>query len=287
MIATVSANIRPDDDGSLAFLGSMIDFLRKRGVATLLPPYDIFSATPFAGCVTDMARFVRDAELVVAIGGDGTFLRTARLFADTGKALFGVNRGRVGFLTEFMPDEALPHLAAAVEGRGEIAERSLLEVEHWRNGAMMERQVFVNDAVISKGAFSRPIDIELAIDGDFLNRFSGDGLIVATTTGSTAYSLSAGGPIVAPPVDSVYVINPICPHVLAVRPMIVSSACTLRARIESRFENLLLTIDGQVAIRIEAGDDVYFRGTDTTIRLVTHPDFSYYDILRQKLGWGR
>ncbi len=287
MIERVSLNIRPDDRHALALIRELISFFNSKKISVLLPDIEILRAEGFSSQIADSERFVNEAQLVVVIGGDGTFLRTARLFAHTNTPLLGINRGRLGFLTEFSPEESLRYLEGFIDGKFGATARSILEVRLIRNGREIARKPFFNDAVISKGAFSRPIRITLELDDAYLNRYSGDGLIIATATGSTAYSLSAGGPIVVPSIENVYILNPICPHTLAMRPMIIPAAVTLRARIISAFENLLLTIDGQEAIPIEGSDEIIVRGSNRKIFLIPHPDRDYYTILRQKLGWGR
>lgn len=287
MIKTASIHIRPDDTGSLALVGDIVVFLAERGIRTLLPDIGLFSDGSLSKHRVDGGELVAESELVIVIGGDGTFLRTARLFAGRTAPLFGINRGRLGFLTEFSPGEAFHHLDEVVAGRRTASARSTLEASLFRDGEELRTATVINDAVISKGAFSRPIAVRLELDDAFLNCYSGDGLIIATPTGSTAYSLSAGGPIVIPSIDSAYVLNPICPHMLAVRPMIIPARTTLRARIVSDFENLLLTIDGQEAIPIEGEDEIRVRGSDKKVHLIQHPARDYYEILRRKLGWGK
>ncbi len=288
MINRVAINMRPDDHGSLPLIEEIISFFRERNVEVLLPDYDMIREDDrFATLVVSQEVFLKQPNMVVVIGGDGTFLRTARSFSDTGQPLFGINRGRLGFLTEFLPDEALSYLARVLQGDYYVSERTLLEAVHLRRNSEINRMIFLNDAVISKGAFSRPIVLHLEIDNEFLNCYSGDGIIIATATGSTAYSLSAGGPILIPSLDSAYIINPVCPHMLAIRPMILPITAVLKARIVSDFGNLLLTIDGQEAIRIEGNDEILFRESGRRIKLITHPRHNYYEILRQKLGWGK
>jgi NAD+ kinase len=287
MIKTASIHLRPDDAGSLALVGGIIAFLEERGIATLLPDIELFADGALKKHRADTMELVAGSELVIVIGGDGTFLRTARLFAGKRAPLFGINRGRLGFLTEFSPDEAFHHLDEVVAGKHPVSERSTLDASLIRDGKELRTATVINDAVISKGAFSRPISVRLELDDAFLNCYSGDGLIIATPTGSTAYSLSAGGPIVIPSIDSAYVLNPICPHMLAVRPMIIPAQTTLRVRIVSDFENLLLTIDGQEAIPIEGEDEIRVRGSEKKVHLIQHPARDYYEILRRKLGWGK
>ncbi|HNU92738.1 MAG TPA: NAD(+)/NADH kinase [Spirochaetota bacterium] len=287
MISTASIHIRPDDTGSLPLVREIVAHLRGRRVSVLLPDTGPFDEAPLAEFRAGVERLIKESELIIVIGGDGTFLRTARLFAGTSAPLFGINRGRMGFLTEFSPAEAIEHLDRALVGERDISKRSTLKASLVRDGRELYGVTVINDAVISKGAISRPISVRLELDGSFLNCYSGDGLIISTPTGSTAYSLSAGGPIVIPDIDNAYILSPICPHMLAVRPMLIPAGITLSAKVVSDFENLLLTIDGQEAIPIEAEDEVRVRGSEKKIHLIRHPSRDYYEILRRKLGWGK
>jgi NAD+ kinase len=283
-IKTVSVNLRPDDESSIGIIKELADLFSSRNIKMLLPDSQLVRNCGFAEYVSSNEEFVR-SDLVIVIGGDGTFLRTARLFSDTETPIFGINRGRLGFLTEFNPDEYLVHLENIFNGKYSEVERILIEAIY-KSGGNEERKIcFLNDAVISKGAFSRAIRLDLEIDGIFLNSFSGDGLIISTPTGSTAYSLSAGGPIIIP-TENAILLTPICPHTLAMRPMIFPVTSTLKARVVSDVENLLLTIDGQEAISINGGDEISFRKSSRKIKLIPHPDKNYYLILREKLGWG-
>ncbi len=285
MIRSVTIIIRPDDSGSLELMARMISLLESKNIRACLPDIDIHRNHDHARCIcTDV---VAAADLAVVIGGDGTFLRAARLFAGTGTPLFGINRGRLGFLTEFYPGESMDYLERYIADPFPASPRSLLETSHFRGNRNLNTALCVNDAVISKGAFSRPIRLRIELNERFLNCYAGDGLIISTPTGSTAYALSAGGPIISPTIENVYLLNPICPHTLAIRPMIVPFSSVLRARIVSEVENLLLTIDGQEAIPIEGNDEIRFRGSDKKILLIPHPDRDYNEILRLKLGWGK
>jgi NAD+ kinase len=286
MIQTVSINFRPDDESSIPLLRHLIDFLEKKGIRILLPEYDIIKTEQFYRLAVPLDQFVNLAELIIVIGGDGTVLRTARLFCGTGKPIFGINRGRLGFLTEFSPDEYPSYLDKVLEGKLATVERLVLEAALYRNGREIVTHCFLNDAVIHKGSFARPIRLEMEIDGNFLSSYIGDGLIISTPTGSTAYSLSAGGPIITPTEAKIFLLSPICPHSLAMRPMIVPATSAFRARIMSDYKNLLLTIDGQEIIGIDGKDEILIRQSNKNIKLVTHPEKNYYAILREKLGWG-
>jgi len=286
MIRSVSIQFRQGDSSCMPIIRDIVDFLRKKNIRVMLQDDDLLENDPCAGFITGDSEMAGQADLAIAIGGDGTFLRTARLFAESGKPIFGINRGRLGFLTEFSPDEYPVYLEKIISGEYSTVDRIALEAVHFRNGIEGEHLCFLNDAVISKGAFSRAIRLEICIDNKFLNSFSGDGIIVCTATGSTAYSLSAYGPIITPSASQVYLINPVCPHTLAMRPMILPVSSEVRVRIVSELKNLLLTIDGQEAIRIEGNDEVVFRESTTRVRLIPHPEKDYYAILREKLGWG-
>jgi len=286
MIKAVSINFRPDDNKSLPFISDLVDFLKIKGIKILMPEYEILKSTHFSQYIAKSDDFIKKTDLVIVIGGDGTFLRTARIFAESGKPIFGINRGTLGFLTEFGPDEYMEFLSEILKGDFKTAERSGFEAVLLRDDEELNHLDFFNDAVLSKGAFSRAIRLELEIDGQYLNSYSGDGLIVATPTGSTAYSLSAGGPIVIPSTSRVFLLSPVCPHSLSMRPMVVPDASVVKARIVSDFKNLLLTIDGQEAIHIKGGDEIIFRNSGKKTLLIPHPDKNFYTILREKLGWG-
>jgi len=286
MIQTASINFRPDDESSLPLLKQLILFLEEKNISIHLPEYDIIRGESYYHLAVPRDQFVHGADLIIVIGGDGTFLRTARLFCGKGKPLFGINRGGLGFLTEFSPLEYPVHLENVLQGRYSTVERLVLEVVLRRNGMDMISQCFLNDAVLHKGSFSRPIRLELQIDGNFFSSYTGDGLIISTPTGSTAYALSAGGPIITPTEAEIFLLSPICPHSLAMRPMIIPATSDFRARIASDYKNLLLTIDGQEVIGIDGKDDILIRQSNKNIKLITHPEKNYYTILREKLGWG-
>jgi len=285
MITKIAININPDDTDSFPLLDSIIDLLDARNVTVMLPEHGNLT-DKYPHRVKDNETFIREAQVVAVIGGDGTFIRTARLFSGTGTPIFGINRGRLGFLNEFHPGEALSFIDQLVDKNFTVSPRMMMQASLQRDGEEITRIDFLNDAVITKGSFSRPIRIRLEIDEEFLSCYSGDGLIIATATGSTAYSLSAGGPIMVPQDEHSYLFNPICPHMLAIRPMIIPDVMILKASIVSEFENLLLTIDGQVAIELERQDEIRFKRSPSEVILVNHPEKTYFEVLRQKLGWG-
>ncbi|HNX24346.1 MAG TPA: NAD(+)/NADH kinase, partial [Spirochaetota bacterium] len=281
MLKKVSINFRPDDHKSLEIIKKIIRLLTDKKIKIQLPDYEILHKGDMAGFISNEADFLNSPDLVIAIGGDGTFLKTARMFLENGSPIFGINRGKLGFLTEFNPDEYEKFLLQILDENYTTAERNVMEAVHNKNGTS-QSLYFFNDAVISKGAFSRAIQIELHVNDLFLNRYSGDGLIIATATGSTAYSLSAGGPIIVPDSNDVFIVNPVCPHSLSIRPIVLPAASNLRARTLTDMTNLLLTIDGQEAIEFSAGDELLFRKTDKKMKLILHPEKNYFSILREK-----
>ena len=285
MIKSVSIKIKPNNTESIQYVKKLARILEGNGIKILLPNYDILHDEELCAYISNLDDYINIPDIVIVVGGDGTLLGAARLFAGTGIPVFGINKGRLGFLTEFMPEEALNYLVQIIEGEYQISERSMLEAIHIRNNEIINSFCFLNDAVISRDSLSRLVKINLEIDSQFLSAYAGDGLIVSSPTGSTAYSLSAGGPIITPNIESIYIINPICPHTLTIRPLVVSAKMVCKARIESGFRNLLLTIDGQEAIHLKAKDEILFKGSDKKTFLITHPKRKYYEILRQKLGW--
>jgi NAD+ kinase len=285
MLKNISINFRPDDFKSINIVKKIFNICSSRDIKVQLPDYKILHEEGFAEFITDENSYLTTPELVIAIGGDGTFLKTTRMFLENRSPIFGINRGKLGFLTEFSPDEFEDYLIKIIDGDYTVAERNVMEAAHNKNGNN-KSLYFFNDAVISKGAFSRTIQIELHVNDLFLIKYPGDGLIVSTATGSTAYSLSAGGPIIMPDGNDVFIVNPVCPHSLSIRPIVLPATYKLRAKTLTDMTNLLLTIDGQEAIEFSAGDELIFRKTDKKMRLVLHPKKNYYSILREKLNWG-
>ena len=279
-------NIRPEDSDSIIYIKKLIELLTAKGLKVLLPDYEIIKETDLSNNMADGQRLISESDIVISIGGDGTLLHTARLFAGTNIPIFGINKGRLGFLTEFMPDEALNFLDFIIHEKYEKSERDMLELIHVRDGQEIRKMSSLNDVAISRGIFSRPITINLEINDKFLNSFSGDGLIIATSTGSTAYSLSAGGPIITPTIKDILLIMPICPHTLATRPLIIPGNSKLKVSIGSKFENTIMTIDGHESISITGDDEIYFTETDKKTVLITHPERNFYEILKEKFNWG-
>jgi len=225
------------------------------------------------------------SQLLLVLGGDGTLLAAARVAAAKGIPILPINMGSLGFLTSFMLEELYPALEDILAGRLTISERVMLHVELERGGKTVDKQSVLNEVVINKGALARMIELELIIDNDFVCRYRADGLIVASPTGSTAYSLSAGGPIVHPAVES-FIITPICPHTLSDRPVVVRDTSIIEAKLSVGTESVFLTLDGQKGIPLQPTDRVRISRAQQLLKLIQTPNKSYFEILRNKLKWG-
>jgi NAD+ kinase len=224
-------------------------------------------------------------DMIIVLGGDGTLLSVARLFHGEQIPLFGVNLGSLGFLTETTLDDLDRTLETIWKGRCVVEERIMLEVTVWRGKRRAGPYLVLNDAVFNKGALARMFELETAVDDTYLTTYRADGLIVATPTGSTAYSLAAGGPIIYPDMEAI-VVTPICPHTLTNRSLVVPDRVTVRVRVLSTEDDIHLTLDGQRGLAISARDTVEIRKAGSPTLIVQSPDQDYFSVLRQKLKWG-
>jgi NAD+ kinase len=227
----------------------------------------------------------RPLDLVVVLGGDGTLLKAARLYGHRDAPILGINLGGLGFLTEIAMDEAQTLFDFILQGNYQTEERMMLKACILREGAAMPSLTFLNDVVINKGALARIIDLETSIGGQFLTSYRGDGLIVSTPTGSTAYNLSAGGPILHPALNSI-LLTPICPFTLTNRPIILRDDAVIDIRLGSKTSEVWLTFDGQVGYPLQPGDVVRVEKAEKPLRLIKTPFKNYFEILRTKLKWG-
>jgi NAD+ kinase len=237
-------------------------------------------------CFEERSVIPKDVEFVIVLGGDGTLLGAARRVAKYGVPILGVNLGGLGFLTEIPLKRLYPVVERMLEGRLEVESRLMLETTVERDGHEACRFMVLNDVVINKGALARIIDLDVHIDDEFLTTFRADGLIVSTPTGSTAYNLSAGGPILYPTMCCV-ILTPICPFALTNRPIILPDSATIYMSLSRQSEEKVsLTFDGQVGFDLRDGDRVAVCKSREGIKLIKSPDQSYFEILRAKLGWG-
>jgi NAD+ kinase len=266
-------------------VGALLPHLAASGV-TVLVSEDAELGSPLVRRVPE-AEFGPRSDLVIAVGGDGTLLYAARLVARHGVPLLGVNRGRVGFLTDVMPQDMLDSVDAALKGALQADERPLLGARlRQANGAVHEA-LALNDVVMQKHDTGRTLDFETRINGQFVNSHGGDGIIVATGTGSTAYALSCGGPIVEPHLPAL-IIAPICPHTLSDRPIVISASSTIEVMLAERADTQAHVIcDGSMLGDFAAGDRLQVRTASERVTLLHPPGHDYFGLLRSKLHWGR
>jgi len=275
---------KPQKEELRQLLPELVLWLRSRGHEALLDPVS-------ANYVTDEKVHARpdlsrlDPELVIVLGGDGTLLAAARVFARSGVPILSVNLGALGFLTEVRLGDIYTHLEAW--GRGEccIESRAMLHSEMWRDGKMLCEHEALNDVVVAKGAIARMGHFRAEVDGQLAAEFRADGVIVATPTGSTAYSLAAGGPVLIPRVD-VLMVTPICPHQLTLRPLVVPGGSRVQLRIEGIPDQTYLTVDGQEAIEMRVGDELRCQRSEHCVKLIRLGENGFFDVLRSKLKWG-
>ncbi len=266
---------------------ALVPFLRQQGLAVLVQAEAHHTALGSDIEPVDDAEILRRAQLAIVIGGDGSLLYAARVIAAAGIPLLGINRGRLGFLTDTMPQDMLACVTAALEGRCVPDHRPLLEARVIGANGEVRRQLALNDVVLSKWETGRILDYETRIDGRFVNTHGGDGLVVASATGSTAYALSCGGPIVEPHLD-VLVVVPICPHTLSDRPIVVSRTSTVSVRLLERADTRAqVTCDGAVLGELQCNERLEIAPSDAHITLLHPPGYDYYRLLRSKLHWGR
>jgi NAD+ kinase len=275
------------DPRVLESVALLLPHLAERGVEVLvsedLPPA---AATGPVSRVDERTIAAR-ADLVIAIGGDGTLLYAARMVARQGAPLLGINRGRLGFLTDVMPQDVVACVDAALAGRCDFDRRPLLSASLHDSGTRVSESLALNDIVLQKVETGRMIDFETWIDGRYVNSHAGDGIVIASATGSTAYALSCGGPIVAPGLD-VLVLAPISPHTLSDRPIVVSARSVIEVRLIDRPDTRgQVVCDGMVLGELAPGDRLEVRQTDEAVTLLHPTGYDYFRLLRSKLHWGR
>lgn len=224
-------------------------------------------------------------ELAIVLGGDGTLIHTARLLEGRKIPILGVNLGTLGFLAEISPTELLARLEEIFQGKFEVDSRMKLRCQLWRGAEILVEAEVLNDVVINKGAMARIADHETWVGGEYVTTYKADGVIVSTPTGSTAYSLSAGGPIVHPALDCV-VVSPICSHALTQRALVVPGDRTISIELKSEVADFYLTLDGQAGHALQQGDRVEVDRSAHRVYLVKNRDLNYFSVLRQKLKWG-
>jgi NAD+ kinase len=282
--------LKPHQPDALKTVCELATWLGERGI-TLLggPEIEREQIKQQTGCAVDEVapeKLAARVDLVLVLGGDGTMIAAARLMGETEVPVLGVNYGGLGYLAEFRIGELYTALESILAGNYRLDRRVMLDVELLRGEEEVTRNRVLNDVVINKSALARIIEIETYLNQQFVNSFRADGLIVSTPTGSTAYNLSAGGPVIFPSMNAV-VITPICPFTLSNRPIVVPDDAVIELCLKTEQEDVALTLDGQVGFPLKVDDRVIIRKSKTTFNLVQPANRNYFDVLRDKLRWGR
>ena len=275
---------KPHKEELARLLPELIEWLRKHDYEPAVDSVGgkYTAAAPVMDC-KEMPAW--GPKLVIVLGGDGTLLSVARIFASYGTPILSVNVGFLGFLTEVRLADLYATLESWCDGCHNLDERAMLDAELWRGNEKHSSYTALNEIVVSKGEIARMGEFAVELDGRPVARFRADGVIVSTPTGSTAYTLAANGPILTPDVDAM-VVTPICPHLLTLRPIVVRGDAALIVRVEGVPELALLTVDGQLAVELKRGDEVRCRRSNSTVKLVRLGETGFFEALRSKLSWG-
>ena len=274
---------KPKAPSATDILGRLIPWLRKQN-------YHIFLDTGTAAIINEASSYEKreisqQADLLIVLGGDGTLLSIARVAHPHNIPILAVNLGNLGFLAEISIDELYPTLENILAGKFEIENRMLLNACIWRNGEKVEDHNVLNDVVINKGVVARVINLQVLVNGQYMTSYRADGLIIATPTGSTAYSLSAGGPIIHPSMHTL-VLSPICPFTLTNRSILIPDQSIIQVKLAAEYDDVRVTLDGQEGYDMRVGDILEIKKTKTSLQLIRGPNKNYYQILRDKLHWG-
>jgi NAD+ kinase len=275
---------KPHNKDFAAILNQVVQWLQSRDCKTVVEE-SIVQAPPLDNVLTAPREKIPElVDVIVVFGGDGTMLSVARSIQGRNTQILGVNVGSLGFLTETTLDELYPVLERLLAGKHTTDRRSMLKIEvHHSNGTVGTYHA-LNDIVINKGTLARVISMDAFVNEDFIANFLADGMIISTPTGSTAYSLSAGGPVLYPTLDSV-VMTPICSHTLTNRPLVIPAENSIRVVVKSG-EDVMLTVDGQVGVALIEGEEIRCTRSEYQIDLIQHGDKSFFDVLREKFKWG-
>src|SRR5258708_30130219 len=289
-IKSIGVIVKPHQPDALETLCSLTKWLSERGIAFVGPPeIERERIERETGCSVEIVseeELPGRVDLILVLGGDGTMISTGRMLGDAEVPVIGVNYGGLGYLAEFPIEELFPALEAILAGDYKVEQRVMLSVDLRRGEELVTKNRVLNDVVMNKSALARIIEIEAHLDGQFVNSFRADGLIVSTSTGSTAYNLSAGGPVIYPSMNAI-VITPICPFTLSNRPIVVPDDSMIEVRLMTDNEDVAFTLDRQVGFPLQVGDRVVIRKSRTTFNLVQPANRNYFDVLRDKLRWGR
>ena len=282
-IKTVGIVSKPGAKAGHQLVPQVIEWLRKRSLTVRMDDETAAYTSGEKGIARE--NVPEGCELIIVLGGDGTLLSAARAIGKREIPLFPVNLGGLGFLTAITIDELFPELERALRGEHRVAKRKLLNVELKRKDKVLASYDALNDAVLTKASIARMIDLKAFVDEQFVANYKADGLIICTPTGSTAYSLAAGGPIIFPSVPAICM-TPICPHMLTNRPVLVPETSIVRVISFGPDESVFLTIDGQIGNPVKEGDTIVCRSSQFALHLTRPPRAMFFDVLRQKLKWG-
>jgi len=282
--------LKPHQHDALKTICDLTQWLSDRGIEVVGGPeiererVEHQTGCPVKEVPTEKLAAVVD--LILVLGGDGTMIATARMIEDLEVPVLGINYGGLGYLTEFRIEELYSALESILEGNYRLDKRVMLRTLHQRGDEVVNSNRVLNDVVINKSALARIIEIDAYLNDQFVNSFRADGLIVSTPTGSTAYNLSAGGPVMFPSMNAI-LITPICPFTLSNRPIVVPDDAVIELRLKTDQEEVALTLDGQVGFPLKIGDRVVIQKSETTFNLIQPSNRNYFDVLRDKLRWGR
>jgi len=283
---TVGLIGKPDHEGSHVSLNALVDELTQRNCRILVEKTIQAEIEDHSLEVCDLDMIGQHADLAIVVGGDGYMLGAARVLAKYETDVVGVNRGNLGFLTDIHPDDIARQLALLFDGKGHREDRFLLEVSVYRDGVLQSSDSAVNEVVLHHGKVAHMMEFELYIDKQFVFSQRSDGLIVATPTGSTAYSLSGGGPILMPKLNALTLV-PMFPHTLSSRPIVVDADSEITLRVSNvNTASLQVSCDSHIVISLMPGDEVSIRKNPDKLNLLHPPDYNYFNVLRTKLGWG-
>jgi NAD+ kinase len=280
---TIGISAKVTSPAALDYASRVIADLRKRGLGVCLD-YTTADKLDDRGQCVAKGELGKYSNLLITFGGDGTLLSVAR-HAPAEVPILGVNMGTLGFLTEVRVEDFPETLEHVLAGHYEVEERMTFDVSVEGNGRDHRSYRVLNDATVNKSALARIVEMRVTVSGQFVSNFRADGLIVATPTGSTAYNLSAGGPIIYPTMSAI-VITPICPHMLTNRPIVLPDGLEVEVRIMNADQEIFLTLDGQEGLPVTADDCIRVRKSKTSVRLVRTGEKSHFDVLRAKLKWG-
>jgi NAD+ kinase len=283
-VTRVGLVAKPDAPEAPALLARLVEWLTRRGLSVSLEKETAGLVPTAAAAATRKSDLPGQSDLIIVLGGDGTLLSMARAVGDLGVPLLGINLGGLGFLTATTVDEAVAAVDAYLDGRMAIDERMMLAARIVRSGQAVGEYAALNDVVITKSAMSRIINLEVSVQGEYATAYRADGLIISTPTGSTAYCLSAGGPILFPTMDAV-VIVPIASHTLTNRPIVLPAHQRIEVTLKTD-QDVMLTVDGQIGVNLNEHDTVQVEQAASRIRLVRFPRTDFFSVLRTKLKWG-